>query len=148
MINGTRFTADELVARIRALQDAYRDMRHEVIERVDTPGRLAVAFVLRGVHTGPLATPLGPVAATGRPFETRVIDVLTLIDGRIAVITMVADELGRLRALGADHARLNPAARNGPFDRIPVVERALRMPGWSVAAQRRRGKGMLRLRPS
>jgi hypothetical protein len=101
VINGARFTAVELVARIRALQDACSDLRHEVIERVDTPGKLAVAFVLRGVHTGPLETPLGPVAATGRPFEARVIDVLTLVDGRIAVITMVADELGRLLSLGA-----------------------------------------------
>jgi ketosteroid isomerase-like protein len=53
------------------------------------------------VHAGPLATPLGTIAATGRTFEVRVIDVLTLTDGRISAVTMVADELSQLRMLGA-----------------------------------------------
>ena len=72
-----------------------------MLDRVEAPGRLVVAFRMRGVHTGPLATPLGTVAATGRAFEIRVIDVLTLTGGRISAITMVADELTQLRALGA-----------------------------------------------
>src|SRR3954454_943526 len=101
-INGTAITALDLLARIRAMQLAYRDLQHEVIERVDAPGRLVVAFRLRGVHVGPLATPLGLVAATGRPFEVRVIDVLTLDgDDRISAVTMVADELAQLVSLGA-----------------------------------------------
>lgn len=101
VINGTAVPAPDLLARLRELHGACSDLRHEVLDRVDTPDKIAVAFVLRGVHTGPLATPLGPVAATGRPFEARVIDVLTLVDGRIGEIVMVADELGRLLALGA-----------------------------------------------
>jgi hypothetical protein len=101
-INGTAMTALDLLARIRAMQLAYRDLQHEVLERVDAPGRLVVAFRLRGVHVGPLATPLGLVAATGRPFEVRVIDVLTLDgDDRISAVTMVADELAQLVSLGA-----------------------------------------------
>jgi hypothetical protein len=101
VINGTSFGATDLLARIRALQGACRDIGHELIDRVDAPGRLVIAFRMRGVHTGPLATPLGTVAATGRSFEIRVIDVLTLTGGRVSAITMVADELAQLRALGA-----------------------------------------------
>ena len=101
VINGSTFTAADLLTRVRAMQGSYQDLRHEMIERVDAPGRLVVAFRLRGVHTGPLATPLGTVEATGRPFEVRVIDVLTLTDGRISAVTMGADELSQLRMLGA-----------------------------------------------
>jgi hypothetical protein len=101
VINGATFTAADLLTRVRSMQASYQDLRHEMIERVDAPGRLVVAFRLRGVHSGPLATPLGTVEATGRPFEVRVIDVLTLTDGRISAVTMVADELSQLRMLGA-----------------------------------------------
>jgi hypothetical protein len=101
VINGATFAAEDLLARIRALQGAYRDVGHELIERVEAPGRLVIAFRMRGVHVGPLDTPLGTVAATGRAFEMRVIDVLTLAGGRVSAITMVADELTQLRALGA-----------------------------------------------
>ena len=98
-INGASFTADDLLRRIKAMQASYSGLRHEVVERVDAPGRLVIAFRLRGTHSGPLATPLGTVAATGRSFEVRVIDVLTLTDGRISRVAMVADELGLLTGL-------------------------------------------------
>jgi ketosteroid isomerase-like protein len=100
-INRTTMTAVDLLTRIRAMQRAYTGLRHELVERVDAPGRLVVAFRLRGTHSGPLATPFGELAATGRPFEVRVIDILILTDGRISAVTMVADELGQLAALGA-----------------------------------------------
>ena len=100
-INGTMMTALDLLARVRGMQRAYSGLRHELVERVDAPGRLVIAFRLRGTHTGPLATPFGELAATGRPFEVRVIDILTLADGRVSAVTMVADELGQLAGLGA-----------------------------------------------
>src|SRR6478672_2118331 len=89
-INGTTMTALDLLARVRGMQRAYSGLRHELVERVDAPGRLVIAFRLRGTHTGPLATPFGELAATGRTFEVRV-----------SAVTMVADELGQLAALGA-----------------------------------------------
>ena len=100
-VNGTMMTALDLLARVRGMQRAYSGLRHELVERVAAPGRLVIAFRLRGNHTGPLATPFGELAATGRTFEVRVIDILTLTDGRISAVTMVADELGQLAGLGA-----------------------------------------------
>ena len=100
-INGTTMTALDLLARVRGMQRAYSGLRHELVERVDAPGRLVIAFRLCGTHSGALATPFGELAATGRPFEVRVIDILTLTDGRISAVTMVADELGQLAGLGA-----------------------------------------------
>jgi ketosteroid isomerase-like protein len=100
-INGTTMTALDLLARVRGMQRAYSGLRHELVERVDAPGRLVIAFRLCGTHSGALATPFGELAATGRPFEVRVIDILTLADGRVSAVTMVADELGQLAGLGA-----------------------------------------------
>lgn len=100
-INGSSMTALDLLVRIRAMQRAYSGLRHELVARVDAPGKLVIAFRLRGTHTGPLATLFGELAPTGRAFEVRVIDILTLTDGRISEVTMVADELGQLAALGA-----------------------------------------------
>jgi SnoaL-like polyketide cyclase len=101
LINGTSMTAPVLLARIRGMQRAYSGLRHELVDRVDALGRLVIAFRLRGTHTGPLATPLGELAATGRAFEVRVIDILTQTNGLVSEVTTVADELGRLASLGA-----------------------------------------------
>ena len=108
-LNGTVVAAAVLVDRARALQRSYSGLRRHLLDRVDTPERLVIAFRLQGTHTGPLTTPLGTLAATGRDVDVRVIDVLTLVDGRISRIHMVADELGLLTGLGA-LAPAEPAA--------------------------------------
>jgi ketosteroid isomerase-like protein len=100
-VNGVRLTPHDLVARARTLQTTLEQPRREVIDVVEAGDKVAVAFRLTGRHAGPLSTQLGPVPATGRPLTLRVIDILTIVDGRIAAIEMVADELGALRALDA-----------------------------------------------
>jgi hypothetical protein len=75
---------------------------------------VAVAFRMSGRHRGTLDTAAGPVPATGRLLTLRVIDVLTITDGRISSIWMVADELGALVAL--DAVRLSSA---GPAAQPP-----------------------------
>ena len=62
---------------------------------------VALAFRLAGRHVGPLQTPAGPVPPTGQRVDVQIIDVLTLTDGRVSDIRMVADWLGALAAVGA-----------------------------------------------
>ena len=100
-VNGALLSADDLVQRAYGLQHALADVQREVLELSDAGGTVAVAFRLEGRHVGPLATSAGVLAATGRRLSLRVIDVLTVTDGRITDITMVADELGALAAVGA-----------------------------------------------
>ena len=100
-VNGTLVAAVDLLARARALHRAYSDLRHELTDVVSAPGRLVVAFRMLGTHTGPLPTPLGTVAPTGRPVAIRTIDVLTVAGGRIAAVCVVGDELGTLVGLDA-----------------------------------------------
>ena len=100
-VNGAPMTAADLVARARAMQEALEQPEREVLGVVDAGASVAVAFRLAGRQVGPLLTPAGPVPPTGRRVDVQIIDVLTLADGRISEIRMVADWLGALAAVGA-----------------------------------------------
>jgi predicted ester cyclase len=100
-VNGVPLAAADLVPRARATQAALERPEREVVGVVDAGTQVAVAFRLAGVHVGPLDTPAGRIPPTGQWVDLRVIDVLTLIDGRISDIWMVADWLGAFAATGA-----------------------------------------------
>ncbi len=80
---------------------ALDDVHPEPLRRIDAEGTIVIVFRMHGRHTGPLATPLGEIAPTGRPVEIRTIDVLTVTEGRISEVWVVADELSMLTGLGA-----------------------------------------------
>lgn len=101
IVNGTVLPLSQLAERAGALQAAFSEIDHEMLDHVQAPGREVVAFLLRGRHTGTWVTPLGEVAPTGRVFEARVIDILHITDGRVAEVWSVPDELGLLTQLGA-----------------------------------------------
>ena len=97
IINGTAMSVADLVARARALHEAYTDHVIDVVDVVEAPGKLTVAFRHRARHTGPWATPLGEIAPTGRTVTGLGIDVLTLdATGQITAIWVLADELQRI----------------------------------------------------
>jgi len=112
-VNGVAFTIEQLVGRARALNAGLSDLRSEVLQvvegaravegngAVDGDGAVALAFVIRGTHTGPYPSPLGTIAPTGRSVAIRTIDVLTLAQGRVSAIWVNADDLGLLVQLGA-----------------------------------------------
>ena len=100
-INGADVSATSLLERAQSLQRALSDLRIELIEQIETPDRLVIVFWQRGRHVGTLETPLGEVGATGHEVEVRVIDVLTLTDGRISAVQVVSDNLGLAMQLGA-----------------------------------------------
>jgi ketosteroid isomerase-like protein len=105
-LNGVTSTVADLVRLAGGLHAAVADQRREILDVVEQgPGKLAVAFVVRGRHAGTLPTRLGPVPATGRPIEMTVIDIFTVADGLITEVRAVSDELGLLAGLGA--ARLD-----------------------------------------
>jgi ketosteroid isomerase-like protein len=83
------------------LQRAFSDLQIEPMEQLESGDRFVLAFLQRGRHDGPFETPLGSIDATGRTFEIRVIDVLTMSDGRISAIEVVPDNLSLMMQLGA-----------------------------------------------
>ena len=100
-INGVDVSLSDLVQRARGFQRAFADLRIELIDQIEAPGRVVVAFWQRGRHVGPLETPLGVIAPTGREVEVRVIDVLSIADDRISAIQVVPDNLGLAMQLRA-----------------------------------------------
>jgi SnoaL-like polyketide cyclase len=100
-VNGAALTVPDMVARARSVQAMLADVSREVLDVADAGGKIAVAFRMTGRQVGPMPTAAGTVAPTGARLSLRVIDILTITDGRISEITMVADELGGLAAIGA-----------------------------------------------
>ncbi len=107
-VNGTPMSPPDFVDRARAVQHTFSPVRREVLSVVEEGDRVAVAFRMGGRQVGTWTTSAGPVPATGRELWLRVIDVLTVVDGRIAEVVMVADELGVL--VGLDAVRLRTPA--------------------------------------
>src|SRR3712207_6119237 len=101
VVNGSPIPAEDLLARARALQSTFKTMHREVVEVCDAGSKVAIAFRLGGRQTGPLRTSVGMLPPTGQEISLRVIDILTIVDGRIAEIVMVSDELAVLAAVGA-----------------------------------------------
>jgi predicted ester cyclase len=101
VVNGVPLSVADLVARARSLHRTYAAAEWEILDVLESAGQVAVAFRMRGRQAGPLPTSLGTVAPTGRAVELRVIDILTITDGRVSGVWMVADELGLLTQLGA-----------------------------------------------
>ena len=94
-------TVAQLVDRTRSLQQSFDGLSMQIVDRIDTSDRLVIAFLMRGRHVGPYASPLGSIPPTGREIEVRTIDVLTIEDGLVSAIWVVADDLGLLVRLDA-----------------------------------------------
>ncbi|MET0965334.1 MAG: hypothetical protein ABWZ02_03000 [Nakamurella sp.] len=101
VINGTATTVAELAAGVRSLQGALAAPSRNLLSCSETDQTVVFAFELRGRHIGPLRTSAGVIAATGADLHLRIIDILTIADGVITDVIMVADELRTLAAAGA-----------------------------------------------
>lgn len=106
VVNGVPLTAADLVSRARAIQGVFEPIERKVLDLVEDDGKVAVAFRLGGRQVGPLPTAAGIVPPSGQSVTIRIIDILTLTNGRISNIWMVADELGALVAINAVALRL------------------------------------------
>lgn len=101
VVNGVETSVTDLVRRARMLQRAFDQLDMHIVDAVETPDRVVLAFLMRGRHVGQFHSPLGVVAPTQREIEVRTIDVLTITAGVVSAIWVVADDLGLLRQLGA-----------------------------------------------
>ena len=101
VVNGLEMPIVELVGRARALQQAFDSLSMHILDTVETPDRVVIAFLMRGRHVGPFISPLGTVAPTHRDIEVRTIDVLGVTAGVVSAIWVVSDDLGLHRQLDA-----------------------------------------------
>ncbi|WP_433303646.1 ester cyclase [Actinoplanes sp. CA-030573] len=100
ILNGVATPPAALAAMARGLHAAISEQSREILDVFTAGDRVAVAFVLRGRHTGTLGSRLGPMPASGAVLEASVIDLFTVADGKITEVRAVSDELGLLLGAG------------------------------------------------
>jgi len=100
-VNGISISVVDLMQRVRNLHAALDGLVHVVLDRVDAPGRTVLLLRQEGVHIGPLPTPLGTLAPTGRQLQRRVVEFISHDNLRLLHVTALADDLERLMQAGA-----------------------------------------------
>ena len=80
---------------------AFPDLRIEVKRQVADDARVAVELTAHGTHRGPLMTPAGALAPTGKSVTFTVCEVWDFRDGKIAGIRNYQDAASILRQIGA-----------------------------------------------
>src|SRR5689334_1151585 len=110
-LNGQPLSLDDLVSRAERLQATYADLSQELIHHIETGDQVIIGFYMSGRQVGPLETPLGVVPPTGKTVRIQVTDILTLRDGLIVDIWMMASDLSVLMQLGALTRLGDPTAR-------------------------------------
>ncbi len=104
LVNGTPVPVADLVARATALNRAFSDPETEVLDVVVEGSKVAFAFRRTATHVDTWRTPLGDVPATGQRLTLMGMDILTVEDGRVTTIWVLADDLAVL--LGAAGLRV------------------------------------------
>jgi hypothetical protein len=99
-VNGEPVAVEAIVERVRRIHAALADFRQLTVDRIDDGTRTALLLSQSGVHVGPLPTPLGTLAPTGRLLTRRLVEFITHDHQRLVEVTGVADDLDRLRQTG------------------------------------------------
>ena len=92
------------LAEFRAFMEAYRegfpDLRHEVIDYVESGDTIALELHVRGTHTGPLRGPQGEIPPTGKPVLWVSCDYVKVRDGKVVVWHAYTDMMAMMAQLG------------------------------------------------
>ncbi|SDC06181.1 Ketosteroid isomerase-related protein [Mycolicibacterium neoaurum] len=78
--------ADDFVRGDQNWRNAFSDFDVEILAVVGDSTHAAGDFVLRGTHTGPMPTPWGEIAATGRKVELPFAMFCEVVDGKVIAI--------------------------------------------------------------
>lgn len=100
---GNVFDGEEAVrAYFQASRTPFPDQSNEIIALRQSEDAVIVEFWLTGTHTGPLKTPKGEVAGTGKPFRVQMCAVFEFAKGtdRIVCERVYFDQGTLLRQLG------------------------------------------------
>lgn len=90
-----------LLAFMKSFRTAFPDIALEWTRAEETRDGVVAEFRWRGTHRGPLETPAGTIAPTGRAVEgARVCEVITLRDGMLARIANYQDLGSWMRQIG------------------------------------------------
>ncbi|MCB0079776.1 MAG: DUF4440 domain-containing protein [Caldilineaceae bacterium] len=85
---------------MQARKRAFPDITVEHTNLVVQGDQVVVEFVATGTHTGPLMTPNGEIAATGKPVTLHVVEIHTWKDGKLVNLIQYQDPTSPLRQIG------------------------------------------------
>lgn len=111
-VNGVETPLRVLVDRARMMQAAIDGLTAHIDDQVVASGRRAFAFHILGRHAGPLVTPLGTVAASGRSVDLAGVDIFDVDEAteRVTGVWAVSDYLGLLASLDTVALVAGPSA--------------------------------------
>jgi steroid delta-isomerase-like uncharacterized protein len=92
--------SDQIIPWYQVFVTAFPDLRHEIRGTVQEGDACAVEVRVSGTHTGPLASPAGPIAPTGRRFAIDYVDIAHFENGRIKRESLYWDNQSFLTQLG------------------------------------------------
>lgn len=104
---GKKYRGDELGLTIEIYATAFPDMHRELYDLYVAGDVVVVELSLNGTHKGPLALPLGTIAATGNEMHAPCCDVFHLENGKVksfhcyTAATVIFAQLGVIGNLAA-----------------------------------------------
>ena len=99
-VNGVVTSLPEFVGRARQLLGALDDVRHEIHEQVEAPGRIAFAFQLTARHTGPLVVGDDVHEPTGNEITVQGMDIFLIDDEGLVTDVWALNDLATVLAVG------------------------------------------------
>jgi predicted ester cyclase len=98
---GIRLLGREAVSKyIQAMWTAFPDVKLMFGDQVLSVDAAATEVVMTGTNTGPLNSPHGPIAPTGKSIHLHTVSIVRFEDGRIAFERNYFDQLDMLTQLG------------------------------------------------
>lgn len=97
---GTYKGKDRILASAKVWKTAFPQANAQVTNQVTEGDQLVSEVIFRGTHTGPLASPMGSIAPTGKPIELHIAVVSSFRNGLIQRERSYFDLAGLMRQLG------------------------------------------------
>jgi predicted ester cyclase len=79
---------------------AFPDLKHEIIQYVENGDTFACELHVKGTHSGPMQTPQGTIAATGKRVVFESCDYIRFRDGKVSSWHAYTDMLSFQHQLG------------------------------------------------
>jgi steroid delta-isomerase-like uncharacterized protein len=91
---------DAATAWMRPFVEAFPDIKHRVIDPIESNDRIAFELEITGTHTAPLVGPGGEIPPTGKPIRLAAANVWTVSSGKIASYHIYFDQMAFMGQLG------------------------------------------------
>jgi steroid delta-isomerase-like uncharacterized protein len=85
---------------MRPFVEAFPDIKHRVIDPLESDGRIAFELEITGTHTAPLVSPQGEVPPTGQQIRLAAANLWTVDGGKIASYHIYFDQMSFMGQLG------------------------------------------------